>query len=191
MKALAFEACGGPETLRYLDLPEPALQPGGLVVRMRAIGLNFADIYRRRGNYPLAGQPPHVLGYEGAGVVEAVSPDVAGLYRPGDRVGFADVPFANAERVAVPASHAIALPEALSDVKAAALLLQGLTAQYLCDDSVRVGPGHQVAIHAAAGGVGRLLVQMCKAKGATVFALASTPDKAEVAGRGGGAHPPR
>ncbi len=185
MKALFFEDFGGPEVLRHAELPEPALQPGGLLVRMRAIGLNFADIYRRRGHYALAGQPPHVPGYEGAGVVQAVSPEAAGQFKPGDRVGFADVPFANAELVAVPAAHAIALPDALGDVQAAALLLQGLTAQYLCEDSMRIGAGDRVAIHAAAGGVGRLLVQMCKAKGALVHALVSTPEKAGVARRAG------
>lgn len=184
MKALAFETFGDPEALRYVDLPDPVLQSGGLIVRMRAIGLNFADIYRRRGNYVLAGLPPHVLGYEGAGVVQAVAPDVTD-FKPGDRVGFADVPFANAALVGVPSSHAVGLPDTLPDVQAAALLLQGLTAQYLCEDCVRVGAGDRVAIHAAAGGIGRLLVQMCKAKGAVVHALVSTPAKAEVARHAG------
>lgn len=180
MRVLALKTFGGPEVLEYLALPDPEPEPGCMVVQMQAVGLNFADIYRRRGNYVLAGQSPHVLGYEGAGSVKSMASDVSG-FKPGDRVAFADVPFANATLVSVPVEHVIRLPAEISDVTAAALLLQGLTAQYLCEDSVQVRAGDHVAIHAAAGGVGRLLIQMCKAKGAIVHALVSSEAKAQVA----------
>src|SRR5476651_811833 len=108
MKALTFSTFGGPEVLEYIDIPTPVLQPGELLVEMKAIGLNFADVYRRKGNYHLKGNPPFIAGYEGAGVVINANnnPD----FKIGDRVGFADVPFANAEIVAVPVDHAIPLP---------------------------------------------------------------------------------
>jgi len=176
MKALVFEMFGGPEVLEYREIDPPLLQPGTVIVRMKAIGLNFADIYRRRGYYHLAGQPPYILGYEGAGVVEQVASDVAGI-RIGDRIGFADVPFANAELVRVPADRAIPLPERVSFEQATALLLQGLTAHYLVQDSYRIGPFDEALVHAAAGGVGQLLVQLCKIKGARVLGLTSTEAK--------------
>jgi NADPH2:quinone reductase len=180
MKALAFSTFGEPEVLRYIDVPAPELKAGSLIVRTLAAGLNFADIYRRRGNYSITSEAPHVLGFEGAGIVEAVAADVTD-FNPGDKVGFADVPFANATHVRVPANQAIALGASISPVTAAAMLLQGLTAQYLCEDSAMLRPGDRVAIHAAAGGVGRLLVQFCKAAGAQVHALVSSPAKAHAA----------
>lgn len=149
---------------------------------MRAIGLNFADIYRRRGDYVLTGVAPHIAGYEGAGDVVAVAADVTGI-TIGDRIGFADVPFANATRVTVPIDHAVQLPPTLDYVSAAALLLQGLTAQYLIEDSYALRSGEQVLIHAAAGGVGQYLVQLAVARGASVIALASTPTKRAIATR--------
>jgi NADPH2:quinone reductase len=137
MKALCFDSFGGPEVLTLREIPAPRPRPGELLVRMRAAGLNFADVYRRRGKYHLAGQPPYILGYEGAGVVEevggAASSETEGRcqFQAGDRVAFADVPFANAELVAAPADRAIPLPQAIPFETAAALLLQGLTAEYL------------------------------------------------------------
>jgi len=101
MKALLFERFGGPNVLEYREMPDPAVLPGHVQLAMRAIGLNFADLHRRRGNYFLAGDPPHVSGYEGAGEVVAVGSGVAGI-AIGDRIGFADCPFANATRVNVP-----------------------------------------------------------------------------------------
>jgi NADPH2:quinone reductase len=147
---------------------------------MRAIGLNFADVYRRRGNYHLAGQPPYILGYEGAGVVE----EVAGSrldFHAGDRIAFADVPFANAELVAVPEDRAIPLPPSIPFDTAAAVLLQGLTAQYLTHDSYRVAPGTLALVHAAAGGVGQLLTQIARLRGARVFGLTSSAAKRQAA----------
>ncbi|RAP74305.1 quinone oxidoreductase family protein [Paenibacillus montanisoli] len=180
MKALVFHSFGGPEVLALQEIPDPPLAAGSVKVRMRAIGLNYADIYRRRGNYHLVGQPPFILGYEGAGVVEEVAPDVAGI-QVGDRIGFADAPHANAEIVAVPADRAIKLPEGIGFEAAASVLLQGLTAHYLVNDSYAVKPGDRVLVHAAAGGVGQLLIQLCKAKGAKVVGLTSSSAKREMA----------
>ncbi|MFF2911609.1 quinone oxidoreductase family protein [Paenibacillus sp. NPDC057934] len=180
MKALIFEHFGGPEVLRYADLPDPELEPGTVWVRMKAIGLNFADIYRRRGDYHLAGQAPYILGYEGAGIVERVAEDVKTV-KIGDRVAFADVPYANAELVKVALGHIIPLPDDITFEQSAALLLQGLTAHYLVNDSYSVQPGDEIVIHAAAGGVGQLLTQLAKAKGARVLGLTSSPAKREAA----------
>lgn len=176
MKALCFDHFGGPEVLAVREVPDPAPEPGRAIVRTQAIGLNFADVYRRRGNYHLAGEPPWIAGYEGAGVVESV--DGEGPFQIGDRVGFADSPFANAEKVSVPFDKLIPLPEGISSETAAAGLLQGLTAQYLTRDSHPLRPGESALVHAAAGGVGLLLVQIAKALGARVLGLTSSPAKA-------------
>lgn len=187
MQALTFDTFGGPEVLRLRTLDDPPVPAGHIQLEMRAIGLNFADIYRRRGEYHLAGAAPHISGYEGAGEVVAVGAGVEGIAL-GDRIGFADVPFANATRVTVPVSHALPLPAALSYVDAAALLLQGLTAQYLVEDSYALRHGDRVLIHAAAGGVGQYLVQFAVARGAQVIAMASTAAKREIASALGAAH---
>ena len=181
MNALSFSTFGGPEVLRYGTLPAPERAPGSAIVRTHAIGLNFADVYRRRGNYHLAGTPPYIPGYEAAGVVTDAGADAPAWLSPGLRVGFADSPYANAELVCVPYEKLIPLPDDISDETAAALLLQGLTAQYLARDSYRVMPGTVAVVHSAAGGVGLLLVQLLKAAGATVIAFASTPEKCAVA----------
>jgi NADPH2:quinone reductase len=180
MKALLFESFGGPEVLQYRELPDPMVLPGHVQLSMRAIGLNFADLHRRRGNYFLPGKPPHINGYEGAGVVVAVGEGVEGI-AVGDRIGFADCPFANATQVNVPVDKAIPLPDDIEFADAAAMLLQGLTAQYLVEDSYRVRPGDTVLVHAAGGGVGQLLIQFATAKGARVIGLASTREKRAVA----------
>jgi len=180
MKALVFDRFGGPEVLELREIPDPFLKADSVIVRMKAVGLNFADVYRRKGNYHLAGQPPYILGYEGAGVIEHIGPDVKGL-KVGDRVAFADAPFANAELVSVTSDRIIPLPSDISFDLAASLLLQGLTAHYLTNDSYHVQVGDEVLIHAAAGGVGQLLVQLCKAKGARVLGLTSSALKQEKA----------
>ena len=180
MKALCFESFGGPEVLQYRGLPGLTVPPGHVQLAMRAIGLNFADLHRRRGNYFLPGDPPHINGYEGAGVVVAVGEGVKGI-AVGDRVGFADCPFANATRVNVPADKAIPLPQHISFTEAAATLLQGLTAQYLVEDSYPVGHGNIVLVHAAGGGVGQALIQLARAKGGRVIGLASTSRKRAMA----------
>lgn len=159
---------------------DPILTDNEVLVRTKAVGLNFADIYRRKGNYHLAGQPPFILGYEGAGVVEKVGANIHNI-QVGDRIAFADVPFANAELVAVPHDKVMLLPAEISFETAAAILLQGLTAQYLVTDSYAIQPGDTVLIHAAAGGVGQNLIQMAKLKGANVIGLTSSTEKAQVA----------
>ena len=178
MHALTFSRFGGPEVLEWTALPDPQPAPGVVVVRTEAIGLNFADIYRRQGRYHLAGSPPWIAGYEAAGRVHAIHPSDAGsAFAVGRRVAFADSAFANAELVAVPLDRLIALPDDIDAETASALLLQGLTAQFLLEDSHVVRAGETLLVHAAGGGVGQLLVQLANAKGARVIALASSEDK--------------
>jgi NADPH:quinone reductase len=174
MRALIFDRFGDPEVLTWCETRDPVAQPGHAVVRIHAAGLNFADVYRRRGNYHMDASPPWILGYEGAGTVEA-SDDAS--FAPGERVAFADSPRANAELVAVPIAKLVPVPPAISLDAAAAVLLQGLTAQYLVRDSHAIRPGETVVVHAAGGGVGLLLVQMAVAAGARVIALASSEAK--------------
>lgn len=180
MFALQFESFGGPEVLQYRECPYPAVLPGHVLVDVRAAGVNFADIYRRRGAYRGLGEPPYVNGYEGAGVVSALGEGVSGL-KLGDRIGFVDVARANVTQLNVPVDRAIPLPEDIGFETAAAVLLQGLTAQYLSHDSAVIRPGDWVVVHSAAGGVGRHLIRFCRAKGAQVIALASSPAKRQIA----------
>ncbi len=185
MKALYFERFGGPDVLHFGELPDPAVQPGNALVKTSAIGLNFADIYRRRGNYHLVGAPPYIAGYEAAGTIVDAGPTPPSWARAGTRVGFADSPFSNAELVAVPYSKLIPLPDDIAEETAAALLLQGLTAQYLTRESVRILRGDLAVVHAAAGGVGLHLVQLLEDAGARVIAFASTAEKCAAAKRYG------
>ncbi|WP_020059438.1 quinone oxidoreductase family protein [Bacillus sp. 123MFChir2] len=180
MKALIFNTFGEPEVLQYEEIPNPVIGPDEILVKMKAIGLNFADVYRRKGNYHLAGKPPYILGYEGAGIVEMVGSNVTTI-KQGDSIAFADVPYANAELVAVPLEKAIPLPNHISHETAASILLQGLTAHYLTRDSYAVKEGDIVLVHAAAGGVGQLLVQIIKLLGGKVIALTSSIQKAKAA----------
>ena len=176
MHALLFEKFGGPEVLHWGEQPDPVPAPGQALVRMQSVGLNFADVYRRNGNYHLSGTAPWVLGYEGAGVIERPASGDQ-LFPVGTRVGFADMPYANAELVAVDLDKLIPLPDDITFDTAAATLLQGLTAQYLVTDSYQVRRGDVAVVHAAAGGVGLLLVQMLKGLGATVVGVASSAMK--------------
>lgn len=178
MKALTFSAFGDSDVLEYIDVHNPVLKDDEIVVEMRAIGLNFADVYRRKGNYHLVGNPPFIAGYEGAGVVVDSNNSE---FLIGDRIAFADVPFANAELVAVPLSKVIPLPDTISYETAATILLQGLTAHYLATDSHKTQKGEIVLIHASAGGVGQFLTQISKLLGATVIGLTSSANKAEMA----------
>lgn len=187
MKALIFEKFGGPEVLQYIDIPDPVISKNEILVSMKAVGLNFADIYRRKGNYHLAGKPPYILGYEGAGIVEQVGAGITAI-KVGDRIAFADVPFANAELVAVPLEKAIPLPEDISFETASSILLQGLTAHYLTKDSFEVKAGQTILVHAAAGGVGQILIQIAKILGTQVIGLTSSVDKAKASYSAGADH---
>ena len=179
MKALTLSTFGSSDVLEYKEISAPALKEGELLVEMKAIGLNFADLMRRNGTYPMRGHAPYINGFEGAGIVKDANNHPG--FKPGDRVAFADVPFANAELVAVPFENAIPLPDAISFETAASVMLQGLTAHYLTADSHPIKPGETALIHAAAGGVGQLLIQVCKILGATVIGLTSSSDKKEIA----------
>ena len=182
MKALTFATFGDSDVLEYTDIPTPTLKKNEILVEMRAIGLNYADVYRRKGNYHLKGNPPFIAGYEGAGVVVNSNNT---KFNVGDRIAFADVPFANAELVAVQIEHAIPLPDAISFETAATILLQGLTAHYLATDSHKTQKGETVLIHASAGGVGQFLTQISKLLGASVIGLTSSASKAEMALKNG------
>jgi len=187
MKALVFNSFGGPEVLEYTEMDNPVIGPNEVLVRMKAIGLNFADIYRRKGNYHLAGEPPYILGYEGSGLVEKKGANVQGI-QEGDRIAFADVPYANAEFVAVPVEKAVPVPETITYTEAASVLLQGLTAHYLTRDSYAVKKNDVVLVHAAAGGVGQLLVQIVTLLGGKVIGLTSSLEKATAAKEAGAAN---
>jgi NADPH2:quinone reductase len=174
MHALSFDRFGAADVLTWRECPDPQPTAAQALVRMRSVGLNFADVYRRNGTYHLSGAAPWVLGYEGAGVVEICGDATLPV---GTRVGFADMPHANAELVAVDLDKLIVLPDDIDFDVAAAILLQGLTAQYLVRDSHAVRAGEVAVVHAAAGGVGLLLTQMLKAKRARVIGVASSADK--------------
>ncbi|NLP49662.1 quinone oxidoreductase [Bacillus sp. RO1] len=184
MKALTFNKFGGPDVLQYSEIPQPSIGDHDVLVQTKAIGLNFADIYRRKGNYHLVGEPPYILGYEGAGMVVKVGTSIKDI-KVGDRIAFADVPHANAELVSVPYDKAIPIPDGVTYEHAASLLLQGLTAHYLVHDSYQVKNGDTVLVHAAAGGVGQLLTQLVTILGGTSIGLTSTTEKSEVAKRAG------
>jgi NADPH2:quinone reductase len=182
MKAILVESFGGPEVLRLreVELPKPGL--GQILVRQEAVGVNFVDVYRRTGLYPAA--LPSIPGAEGAGVVEAVGTEVRGV-RPGDRVAYADAQGTYAEAAIVTAERAVRIPGRIAFTDAAAAMLQGMTAHYLATDTYPIRKGDTVLIHAAAGGVGLLLVQVARMRGAVVIATVSTPEKAELARQAG------
>jgi NADPH2:quinone reductase len=182
MKAIVIESFGGPEVLQLREQETPTPGPGQVLVRQEAISVNFIDVYRRAGLYPVA--LPSVPGMEGAGTVEALGPDVRGL-RAGDRMAYANVPGTYAEAVVVPADRAVRLPARITFAQAAAAMLQGMTAHYLALDTYAVKKGDAVLVHAAAGGVGLLLVQVARMRGARVIATVSTPQKAELARKAG------
>jgi NADPH2:quinone reductase len=173
-------AYGGPEVLTWEALPEPPPGPGQVALRHAAVGVNFIDIYHRTGLYPLPGLP-HGIGMEAAGVVEAVGVGVEGL-RPGDRVGYAaGPPGAYATGRTMAADKLVPLPEDVDDVTAAAVLLKGMTAEYLARRVYPAGPGTVALVHAAAGGVGLILCQWLRSLGARVLGTAGTDAKARLA----------
>jgi len=183
VKAVRLSGPGGPDVLTYEDIATPAPGAGQALVRIAAAGVNFIDVYQRTGLYPMS--YPCTLGQEAAGRVDAVAPDVTDV-KVGDPVAYTGVLGAYAELAAVPVDRLVALPPGIEVRQGAALMLQGMTAQYLTSDSYRVKPGDTCLIHAAAGGVGLLLCQVARLRGARVIGTVSTRAKAELA-RGAGA----
>lgn len=178
MKAIRVHEYGGPEVLRYEEAPDPQAGPGQVVVATEAIGVNFIDIYHRTGLYPIP--TPFSPGSEAAGTVRAIGEGVTDL-SVGDRVAYAMERGAYAEAQSVAAWRCVRLPDGVDATIGAAIMLQGMTAHYLCHSTFPVGNGHRVLVHAAAGGVGLLLVQMTRRLGAKVFGTVSTTEKAELA----------
>ncbi len=182
MKAIVVENTGGPEALVYRETPSPAPKAGEALVKLEAVGLNYIDVYHRTGLYPLP--CPFTPGMEAAGVVEAVGADVTEV-SVGDRVAYAMTPGAYAEYAAVPAWKLVKVPEGVDAQSAAAAMLQGMTAHYLVTSTYPLKAGETALIHAAAGGVGLLLVQMVKRIGARAIGTVSTAAKAALAREAG------
>jgi NADPH2:quinone reductase len=182
MKAIQVKQPGGPEVLELVDVPVPEPKANEAVVKLAASGVNFIDVYQREGRYkvPL----PFLLGQEGAGVVTAVGSNVTSL-KAGDRVAWTGLLGGYAEYAAVPADRLVAIPAGVTDQQAAAAMLQGMTAHYLCHDTYPLKRGETALVHAAAGGVGLLLVQMAHNIGARVLATVSTEEKAKLAREAG------
>ncbi|MFI5169601.1 MAG: quinone oxidoreductase family protein [Vicinamibacterales bacterium] len=185
MKAIRVEAFGGPDTLRLAEVPDPFPESGEILVRVEAAGVNFIDTYHRTGLYP--NPLPFVPGLEGAGVVTARARDVE-LYREGDRVARSSAIGSYAESLRLPAQKAVAIPDGTDSRTAAAAMLQGMTAQYLSASTFPLASGMSCLVHAAAGGVGLLLVQMAKRRGAHVIGTVSTEAKAALAREAGADH---
>jgi NADPH:quinone reductase len=182
MKAIQVKQVGGPEALELVDLPIPQPKPNEAVIKIAASGVNFIDVYLREGRYkaPL----PLIAGQEGAGEITAVGTDVKGA-KAGDRVAWSGVLGSYAEYVAAPIDALVPIAPGVSDQDAAAAMLQGMTAQYLCYDTYPLKRGETALIHAAAGGVGLLLVQMAHHIGARVIGTVSTEEKAKLAREAG------
>src|SRR3989442_359727 len=182
MKAIRVHAPGGPEALRYDDVPQPAPGPGEVLVQVQAAGLNYIDVYQRTGLYKVA--LPFTLGQEAAGVVTALGSGVTEV-KVGDRVAYTHVMGAYAEYAVVPAERVVVLPDGVSTKQGAAAMLQGMTAQYLASTTYALKSGETCLVHAAAGGVGLLLCQIARLRGARVLGTVSTREKAELARQAG------
>jgi NADPH2:quinone reductase len=174
MHAVVFERNGGPEVLEYKEVPDPPPSDGQVLVDVEAAGINYRDIYERHGG-GYGSEPPAVIGVEGAGSVT----------ESGERVAWVGVAGSYAERVAADSAQLVPVPEGISAEKAAAALLQGMTAHYLANDSYAIEEGDWVVVHAAAGGVGLLLTQLSKLRGGRVIATTSTEEKAALAREAG------
>jgi NADPH:quinone reductase len=182
MKAIRIQQHGGPEELKIEEVPVPVPGEEQALVRLEAIGVNFIDVYHRTGLYKIA--PPFTPGMEGAGVVEAVGKNVKDV-RPGDRVAYAMAIGSYAEKALVPAWQLVKLPNGVDSRLGAAVMLQGMTAHYLTQTTYPVKSGDSILLHAAAGGVGLLVIQMAKKKGARVIGTVSTEEKAKLAREAG------
>jgi NADPH2:quinone reductase len=187
MRAVIVTSHGGPEVLQLTDQPSPEPAAGEIVVDVAAAGVNFMDIYMREGRPPYEQEPPHAIGSEGAGQVRAVGAGVTDI-AVGDTVAWVGVNGSYAEQVIVPAGRAVPVPDGVDAVTAAAVMLQGITAHYLCRSTFPVSEGDLVVVHAAAGGVGLLLTQMVARLGGVVVATTSGGEKDELARRAGADH---
>ncbi|BDZ45273.1 quinone oxidoreductase family protein [Naasia aerilata] len=172
-RAIVAEHSGGPEVLQVREVDQPRPGPGEVLIRIAAAGVNFVDVYHREARYPT--RFPFTPGSEAAGTVVAAGPGVQ--FREGDRVASGEAKKTYAEYAILPAEKAVAVPDGVDDRTAAALLLQGFTAHYLCTSTFPVGPEHTVLLHAGAGGVGLLLTQLLKARGARVITTAGSDEK--------------
>ncbi|MFN2512523.1 MAG: quinone oxidoreductase [Pyrinomonadaceae bacterium] len=182
MKAIQVSKVGGPEVLELVDISTPEPKPNEAVVQVKAAGVNFIDVYYREGRYPAP--LPFILGQEGAGVVTTLGSEVSNV-KPGDRVAYTGVLGSYAEFAAVPAGRLVQIPDQLDFNQAAGAMLQGMTAHYLSHSTFPIKAGQTVLIHAAAGGVGLLLVQMAKKLGARVIGTAGSEEKAKLARQAG------
>ena len=182
MKAIRIHAAGGPEVMRLDDVPQPTPKAGEALVKVDAAGLNYIDVYFRSGQYKA--EYPHTLGLEAGGTVTAVGPGVSEV-KVGDKVAYTGVPAAYAEYAAVPAARLVVLPAGVSTKQGAATMLQGMTAHYLACSTYPLKKGDTCLVHAAAGGVGLLLCQMAKMRGARVIGTVSTDEKAKLAREAG------
>src|SRR5690242_470146 len=178
MQAIRIHSNGGPEVLSYEEVPTPQPGVGEARVKLEASGVNFIDTYQRKGLYPL--KLPTILGQEGGGVVDAVGEGVTEV-KPGDKVVYTSVMASYAEYVIVPATRLIPVPDGVSLEQATAVMLQGLTAHYLATSTYPLHPGDIALVHAAGGGVGQLLTQIAKKRGARVLGTVSTEEKAALA----------
>jgi NADPH2:quinone reductase len=185
MKAIQVSQVGGAEALKVADIPQPQPKPNEALIEIKTAGVNFIDVYYREGRYPT--NVPFVPGMEAAGVVKEIGSEVTSV-KPGDRVAYTGVLGSYAEYAAVPADRLVKIPEALDFNEAAAAMLQGMTAHYLCHSTYPLKGGETALVHAAAGGVGRLLVQMTKALGGKVIATAGSEEKAALAREAGADH---
>ncbi|NNF53754.1 MAG: quinone oxidoreductase [Acidimicrobiales bacterium] len=185
MKAIQVTRTGGPEVLDWTDVPDPSPGPDDVLVKVAAAGLNFIDTYQRTGLYPVP--MPFTPGLEGAGVITGVGEEIDDL-SVGDAVAWSSAPGTYAELVVVPANAAVPVPNGVDLEIAAAVLLQGMTAHYLVTDTFPLASTDRCLIHAGAGGVGLLLIQMAKMIGAEVFTTVGTPEKAELARVAGADH---
>jgi NADPH2:quinone reductase len=182
MKAVRIHEFGGPEVMQYEEMPTPTPGTGQVLVKLAASGLNFIDVYQRTGLYP--NDLPYELGLEGSGTVAAVGAEVSGL-REGDSVAYTGVPGSYAEYVLAPADRLVRMPDGLDVKVGAAAMLQGMTAHYLAYTTYPLKAGDTCLIHAAAGGVGLILVQMAKQCGTRVIGTVSTEEKAALAREAG------
>lgn len=185
MWGIQIDEQGGPEVMRWAELPEPTAAANEVVVELGAAGLNYIDTYHRSGLYEVS--LPYVLGLEGAGTVIEVGDGVDHL-GAGDRVAWATAPGSYAERVAVGADRVMVVPDGIDWEVAATVPLQGMTAHYLACDTFPLSPGDRCLVHAGAGGVGLLLIQIAKIRGAEVFTTVGTPEKASLAAAAGADH---